>query len=245
MPLNPLWPPALLLLSLLAAPFAHGAGASGAASGPKPAAASPSHPDPADTLATAVFAGGSFWCLEPVFEKLPGVDSAQAGYTGGQGPNPNFESVSSGNSAYVEAVKVFYRPKRIKYAKLLDAYWRNIDPTRADGQFSDAGAQFRTAIFFRDSSEQAQAEASRKRLGKSKRFAKPVVTEISPLTVFYPAEAEHQDYYKKSAGRYMAYLKFSGREAFLKKAWGAKPAAKPGTDSAAGASAKTGSKPSP
>ncbi|HKP94530.1 MAG TPA: peptide-methionine (S)-S-oxide reductase MsrA [Fibrobacteria bacterium] len=187
-----------------------------------PSPARDAGPD-ASPIDTAIFAGGSFWCLEPVFEGLPGVDSVLSGYTGGQGPDPDFESVSSGNSAYVEAVEVFYHPKRIGYPKLLDAYWRNIDPTRADGQFSDEGLQFRTIIFYRNASEQAAAAASLKRLEKSKRFSRPLVTEIAPAGFFYPAEAEHQDYYRKSAARYKTYLRFSGREAFLKKAWGRPP----------------------
>ncbi len=187
---------------------------------PATAVSTPTVPAPA---ATSIFAGGSFWCLEAAFEALPGVDSVISGYTGGQGPNPDFESVSSGNSAYVQAVKVFYRPKRVGYAELLDVYWRHIDPTRADGQFSDQGPQYRTIIFYLDDAQKAAAMASRKRLEKSKRFSKPLLTEIAPMTVFYRAEPEHQDYYKKSGGRYRAYLRFSGREAFFKKAWAAKP----------------------
>lgn len=190
-------------------------------------AASPSetHSGP-DDLDTAIFAGGSFWCLEQAFERLPGVDSATAGYTGGQGPNPNFESVSEGNSSYVQAVRVVFRPTRIGYGKLVDAFWKNIDPTRADGQFSDEGAHFRTAIYYLDEAQKTAAESSRKRLVRSKRFAKPIVTEIIPATVFYAAEPVHQDYYKRSAPRYRAYLKLSGREAFLRKAWGPAAAAK-------------------
>lgn len=175
-----------------------------------------------DSLATALFAGGSFWCLEPAFEGIPGVDSVVSGYTGGQGPNPDFESVSSGNSAYVQAVRVTYHPKRVPYAKLLDAYWKNIDPTRADGQFSDDGRQYRPIIFHFDEAQKTGAEASLKRLRKSKRFSKPILTEIVPASVFYAAEPEHQDYYRKHAARYKTYVKFSGRDAFLRKVWGAK-----------------------
>jgi methionine-S-sulfoxide reductase len=177
---------------------------------------------------TAYFAGGSFWCLEPVFETLPGVDSVTAGYAGGSdtGSAPDFESVSSGNTGYVEAVRVIFHPQRIGYARLLDAYWKNIDPTRADGQFTDEGQQFHTVIYFRDQAQKAAAEASRKRLAGSKRFAKPIVTGIEPAAAFHAAEAEHQDYYKRNTPRYRTYLKFSGREAFFRKAWGAKAAPK-------------------
>jgi methionine-S-sulfoxide reductase len=197
-----------------------------------------------ETRDTALFAGGSFWYLEQAFEALSGVDSATAGYAegpgpagaapagpgqgeqgaGGQGPaggpRPDFESVSAGNSSYVEAVRVIFRPKRISYAKLLDAFWKNIDPTRADGQFSDEGAQFRTIIFYRNDDQRKAAEASLKKLSRSRRFAQPILTGIAAATVFHEAEAEHQDYYKRNAPRYKAYVKFSGREAFFKKAWG-------------------------
>ena len=180
-------------------------------------------PPTADSVATALFAGGSFWCLEPVFEKLVGVDSARAGYAGPSGAPPTFDLVTSGASGYVEAVQVFYHPKRIRYAALLDAYWRNIDPTRADGQFSDAGPAYRTIVYYQGPKEKQAAELSRKKLDRSKRFSKPVATEILPAETFFPAEAEHQDYYRKAAVRYRAYYKFSGREDFLKKAWGRPP----------------------
>jgi methionine-S-sulfoxide reductase len=200
-----------------------------------------------ETRDTAIFAGGSFWCLEQAFETLTGVDSATAGYmeaeadaeareglagqdpagrdsarrsSAGVGSHPDFESVSAGNSPYVEAVRVIFHPKRIAYAKLLEAFWKSIDPTRADGQFSDEGAQFRTLIFYRNEDQRKAAEASRRRLSRSRRFAKPVLTGIAPAAVFHDAEAEHQDYYKRNAPRYQTYVRFSGREAFFKKAWG-------------------------
>jgi peptide methionine sulfoxide reductase msrA/msrB len=174
---------------------------------------------------SSVFAGGSFWCMEAAFEAVPGVDSAVAGYAGGEGPDPGFDAVASGTSGFVEAVKVYYRPKRVSYSELLDAYWKNVDPTRADGQFSDAGPQYRTVIYYKDDTERAAAAASRKRLQASERFAKPLATEIAPLIAFHRAEAGHQNYYKKNPARYKAYMRFSGREAFLKKVWGA-PSAK-------------------
>ncbi|MDB5106845.1 MAG: peptide methionine sulfoxide reductase [Fibrobacteres bacterium] len=182
---------------------------------------------------TAVFAGGSFWCMEAALEVLPGVDSVTAGYALGPdsadrpgaqplpGHNPpDFESVSTGTTAYVEAVRVVFHPKRIGYGKLLDAYWRNIDPTRADGQFSDDGKQFRPILFYADEGQKAAAESSRKRLADSKRFRKPIAAAIAPAAEFHPAEPMHQDYYKRNAARYRTYVEFSGREAFLRKAWG-------------------------
>jgi methionine-S-sulfoxide reductase len=171
--------------------------------------------------AEAVFAGGSFWCLEPVFESLPGVDSAESGYAGSAGPAPTFEQVTSGTTGWLEAVRVHYHPDRISYAQLLDAYWRHIDPTRADGQFTDDGPPFRTVIFYADAAEAKAAEESKRKLERSRRFPKPIVTEIRPAGGFHRAEAEHQDYAKRNAARYRAYYRFSGREAFFAKAWGA------------------------
>lgn len=202
------------------------------AAAPSAARKSASHAGDSTAAAIAVFAGGSFWALEPVFENLPGVDSAVSGYTGGLSEHPDFESVTSGNSDYVEAVEVYYHPRRIRFAALLDAYWRNIDPTRADGQFSDSGPQYRPVLFYGGEAEKAVAAASRMRLEKSKRFRKPIVVQILPAAAFHRAEAEHQDYYRKSAGRYRAYTRFSGREAFLKKAWGGKSPAASGKPAA-------------
>ena len=180
------------------------------------ASAAPAKPD----TASAVFAGGAFWCLEAAFEAVPGVDSVEAGYTGGTAPAPSFDALSSKDSVWVQAVKVHYRPSKVAYRKLLDTFWRNIDPTRGDGQFTDDGLQYRTAVFFADESERKAAEGARDRLGKSKRFAKPVVTEVKAAGEFFRAEAEHQDYAKKNGPRYRAYYSFSGRDGFFRKAWG-------------------------
>lgn len=180
---------------------------------------------------SAVFAGGAFWCLEAAFEAVPGVDSVEAGYTGGTGSAPTFDALSSGDSVWVQAVRVHYRPSRVGYKKLLDTFWRNIDPTRADGQFTDEGAQYRTVVFFGDESQRKVAEAVRDKLAKSKRFAKPIVTEVLKEGEFFRAEAEHQDYAKRNGPRYRAYYQFSGRDGFFRKAWGKAKAggnAKPG-----------------
>lgn len=181
-----------------------------------------------DSLSVAIFAGGSFWCLEAAFEKIPGVVAAVSGYTGGQQPNPTYDQVSEGKTGHVEAVEVRYNSKTVGYAKLLDAFWRNIDPTRADGQFSDAGPQFRTVVYYRDESQKRLALASKRRLDASRRFRKPVVTEIAAAAAFFPAEEIHQDYYKRNPDRYEAYLRFSGREKFFLKAWGSPAGARPG-----------------
>lgn len=180
--------------------------------------------------ATAVFAGGSFWALEAAFDSIPGVDSAVAGYARPAGdtaalPEPAFDAVAAGNTPWVQAVRVHYDPGRTSYNRLADVFWRNIDPTRADGQFTDAGRQYRTILFCSTGRERKVAENGRAALAKSKRFAKPIVTEVLPPGEFRPAEPEHQDYARRNGPRYKAYVKFSGREEFLRKAWGGK---KPG-----------------
>ena len=168
----------------------------------------------------ATFAGGCFWCMEPPFEKLPGVLSVTSGYTGGRTDNPKYEEVSSGSTGHAEAVEVLYDPSRITYEKLLDVFWRNIDPTTKDRQFVDSGSQYRTAIFTHDEEQRRLAEETKKQLEASGRFGKPIVTEILPAGKFWPAEEYHQDYYKKSATRYKFYRFNSGRDQYLDRIWG-------------------------
>lgn len=172
---------------------------------------------------SAVFAGGCFWCTEADFEKLPGVYEVESGYAGGAAPYPTYEQVGSGETGHLESVRVFYDPKRISYAELVEAFWRMIDPTDAGGQFPDRGEQYTTAIFYADAEELAEAEASRKRLEASGKFKKPIVTAIRKLKAFYPAEGYHQDFYKTNPGRYSQYRDFSGRDRFMRKHWGEKP----------------------
>ncbi|GAB4486584.1 MAG: peptide-methionine (R)-S-oxide reductase MsrB [Thermodesulfovibrionales bacterium] len=167
----------------------------------------------------ATFAGGCFWCMEPPFEKLDGVKEVVSGYTGGQKKNPTYEEVSSGVTGHLEAVEVVYDPAKVTYEKLLDTFWRQIDPTDAEGQFVDRGTQYRPAIFYHNPAQKAAAEKSRDNLAKSGRFRKPVATEILPAGPFYRAEDYHQDYYKKNPIRYKFYRFNSGRDQFLKKAW--------------------------
>ena len=169
-------------------------------------------------LQTATFAGGCFWCVESDFEKLPGVVEAISGYTGGRGDNPTYENY--GQKGHVEAVQVVYDPAKVSYQALLDYFWRHIDPTDPSGQFVDRGAQYRSAIFYHDAEQQRLAETSKQALEKSKRFAKPIVTEILPLTKFFPAEDYHQDYYKTHAVKYKYYRWNSGRDQFIQKVWG-------------------------
>jgi methionine-S-sulfoxide reductase len=171
-------------------------------------------------LEKATFAGGCFWCMEPPFDKLDGVISSTAGYTGGKEKNPTYEQVSSGATGHAEAIEIVYDPSQVTYAELLGVFWRNINPTQADGQFADRGPQYRTAIFYHDEEQRKLALASKGELENSGRFDQKIVTEIVPVGEFYPAEEYHQDYYEKNPIRYKFYRYGSGRDQFLKKAWG-------------------------
>ncbi len=172
---------------------------------------------------TAVFAGGCFWCTESDFEKVDGVVEAVSGYTGGHVKNPIYKQVSAGGTGHVESVKVTYDPKKISYQDLLDVFWRHVDPTDAGGQFVDRGDQYRSVIFYADEHQHELAEVSKTKLAASGVFNKPVVTEILPLGAFYPAEAYHQNYYKKNPIRYHWYRSGSGRDQFLEKTWANRP----------------------
>ena len=168
---------------------------------------------------TAIFAGGCFWCMESPFEKINGVKEVISGYTGGSKENPTYEEVSSGTTGHLEAIQIIYDPQKVSYNELLSIFWKQIDPTDADGQFVDRGKQYRSAIFYKSKEEKALAEKSKQNLEKSKRFNSPIVTEIIAATTFYPAEDYHQDYYKKNPVRYNYYRYGSGRDQFLKKVW--------------------------
>ena len=170
-------------------------------------------------LKIATLAGGCFWCVESDFEKVDGVVKAVSGYTGGKRENPTYKEVSAGGTEHLEAVQVYYDPARISYKEILDVFWRHVDPTDADGQFVDRGAQYRTAIFYHDDEQLEIARASKKELEASGQFSKPIATEIIEFKKFYDAENYHQDYYKKSALRYKFYRHSSGRDQFLARAW--------------------------
>ncbi len=178
---------------------------------------------PQPGLEKATFAGGCFWCMEPPFDKLPGVVSTTSGYTGGTKPNPTYEEVSSGRTGHAESVEVLYDPKKISYEKLLDAFWHNIDPTVRDRQFCDVGTQYRTAIFVHNDEQRRVAERSKAELQKTKPFKQDIVTPIVPASTFYPAEQYHQDFYKKNPIRYKFYRDGCGRDARLKELWGSAP----------------------
>jgi peptide-methionine (S)-S-oxide reductase len=161
--------------------------------------------------------------MEADFDKVPGVLSTTSGYTGGKLANPTYEQVSAGGTGHIESVLVRFDPTRTSYAKLLEAFWPNIDPLTATGQFCDIGSQYRSALFYRSPEQQHLAEASRAALQVSGRFAKPIVTEILPAGTFYPAEEYHQDYYRKNPLRYHFYRTRCGRDARLEELWGKKP----------------------
>ena len=188
---------------------------------PGPAAAQ-AQPKPAVKTATAkaTFAGGCFWCMEEAYDPVPGVISTISGYMGGKTKNPTYEQVSGGRTGHAEIVQVEYDPSKVSYAKLLEVFWRNVDPTQKDGQFCDHGSQYRTAIFFHDDEQKKLAEASKAALMKSKPFKGEIVSEITKAPEFYPAEGYHQDFYLKNPVRYKFYKSGCGREARLQQLWG-------------------------
>jgi peptide-methionine (S)-S-oxide reductase len=182
-------------------------------------------PSPASSTgsAQATFAGGCFWCMEPPFDKLPGVIATTSGYIGGHKKNPTYKEVSAGGTGHTEAVQVVYDPKRVSYEKLLDVFWHNIDPTQKDGQFCDHGDQYRTGIFYHDEEQKRLAEAAKAKLQQHKPFRGEVVTEIVPAGEFYPAEEYHQDYATKNPIRYKFYRTRCGRDQRLQELWGKAP----------------------
>lgn len=169
--------------------------------------------------ATAIFASGCFWCTEADFEQLPGVLEAESGYIGGHVANPTYQQVSAGTTGHTEAVRLRYDPAQLSYEQLLAHYWRNVDPTVKNRQFCDVGSQYRSGIYYLDDAQRRAAEASRDALLAEGRFAQ-IHTEIVAAGTFYPAEAYHQDYYRKNPLRYKVYRHGCGRDARLEQLWG-------------------------
>jgi len=168
--------------------------------------------------AIATFAGGCFWCMEPPFDELEGVIATTSGYTGGHKKDPTYKEVSAGGTGHTEAVQIVYNPKKVSYAKLLEVFWRNIDPLTKDAQFCDKGSQYRSGIFYHDEEQRRLAEESSTQV--QARFQKPVVTEIVAASQFYPAEEYHQDFYKRNPVRYYTYREGCGRDRRLQDLWG-------------------------
>ncbi len=173
-----------------------------------------------DKYAEAVFAGGCFWCIEAGFEKVEGVKEAISGYTGGTLENPTYKQVGRGKTNHTEAVKVIYNPKKVSYDDLLDAFWKQFDPTDAEGSFVDRGRHYRPGIFYATEEQRQVAQASLEALDATGRYDKPIATEITELTKFYKAESYHQNYYKVNPVRYNYYRFGSGRDQWLEKVWG-------------------------
>ena len=176
--------------------------------------------DPTPPTRSAVFAGGCFWCIQPAFDKAPGVIKTVVGYCGGTEPNPTYALVGSEKTNYRESIEITYDPSKITFDQLVDIYWRQINPTQSDGQFTDIGPSYRAAIFVQNDEERKIAEASKAKLAASKRFDKPIVTEILPTMKFWPAEDYHQKYYRQNATEFEMFEVGSGRKAFEKKKWG-------------------------
>jgi len=176
-------------------------------------------PPYAGPVATAIFAGGCFWCMEQDFEKLPGVVDVESGYTGGWTENPSYRAVSSGRTGHTEAIRVIYDPQRISYPQLVGYFWRHIDPTVKDEQFCDVGPQYRSGIYWQNEAEREVAEASREMLLRSGRFQN-IYTELATASMFWRAEEFHQDYYRKNPLRYGYYRAACGRDARVAEVWG-------------------------
>ena len=172
------------------------------------------------TFNKAYFAGGCFWCMEEAFEKVEGVRSATSGYMGGTVSNPTYEEVSAGRTGPAESVEVVYDPVKVSYQKLLDAFWKNIDPITPNAQFCDHGSQYRSAIFFQTDEEKRASDTSKQAVEQSKRFKEPIVTQIVMASQFYLAEEYHQDFYKKNPIRYKLYKYNCGRAQRLEEVWG-------------------------
>jgi len=149
-----------------------------------------------ETLETATFGAGCFWCVEAVFEQLDGVKSVEAGYAGGTIANPSYEQVCSGKTGHAEVAHITYNPAKVTFEQLLDLFWKSHDPTTLNRQGADTGTQYRSAIFYNNENQRKAAEESKNRAATL--FADPIVTQIVPLTQFYPAENYHQDYYRNN-----------------------------------------------
>lgn len=171
--------------------------------------------------ATAIFAGGCFWCVEEAFEATTGVVEAVSGYTGGTSVDPTYQEVSAGGTGHYEAVRVIYDPSRVSYAQLLDVFWRNVDPFDPTGQFCDKGESYRAAIFPATAAETAAAERSRQAVVE--RLGRPIAVPVLPSARFYAAEDNHQDYYLRNSGLYKYYKWRCGRAQRLEQVWGPAP----------------------
>jgi peptide-methionine (S)-S-oxide reductase len=172
---------------------------------------------------TATFAGGCFWCMQPVFDALikEGVISTTVGYTGGKEPNPTYEDVSEHRTGHREAIEVLFDPARLTYKRLVDVFWHNIDPMNPDGQFCDTGFQYKSAIFYHGDKQRKVADESKAELAKRGTLKAGIFTDILPAQKFWPAEEYHQKFYEKNPERYLAYKTGCRRQKRLEEVWGA------------------------
>ncbi len=177
-------------------------------------------PVPSVSQRVATFAGGCFWSMQKAFDGVDGVVSTTAGYAGGKKADPRYEDVETGQTGHAESVQLVYDPAKISYEHLLDIYWHHIDPLTPNAAFCDHGPQYRSIIFYHDAEQQRLAEASKRALDESHRFATPIVTAVQPATPFYPAEEYHQQFYKKNPARYEAYRIGCGRDRRTRELWG-------------------------
>lgn len=167
-----------------------------------------------------IVAGGCFWCVESDYEKVPGVLSAVSGYINGTVKNPSYQQVSSKSTGHYEAVKITYDSNKVSLKSLTDYFWKTIDPTDAKGQFCDKGSPYYSGLFYQNTEQQKIFEKSLADINNSKPFKAAIVTEILKADTFYPAEAYHQDFYKKSPLRYKSYRWRCGRDSHIKNLWG-------------------------
>ncbi len=149
----------------------------------------------------ATFGSGCFWCTEAVFQRLNGVTEVKSGYSGGSVENPTYEAVCSGTTGHAEVIQVEYDSEVISYEGLLEVFWNTHDPTTPNRQGNDVGTQYRSAIFFHDDNQKSLAESYKKKLTEEQIWSDPIVTEISPLTNFYPAEGYHDDYFNRNGSQ--------------------------------------------
>ena len=170
--------------------------------------------------ARATFAGGCFWCMEEPFDKIPGVVSTTSGFAGGTVAHPTYEQVAAGKTGHAEVVQVVFDPRKVAYERLLEVFWRNIDPFDGGGQFCDRGSQYRAAIFYEDDAQKEAALASKESLARSGKLPGPITTEVAPLEAFYPADEYHQDFYLKNMRQYWSYRSGCGRDQRLRQLWG-------------------------
>lgn len=159
-------------------------------------------------IQTATFGSGCFWCTEAIFQEVKGVSDVKSGYMGGKNPNPNYKEVCSGTTGYAEVIQLTYDKDIISFDELLEIFWKTHDPTTLNQQGADKGTQYRSVVFYHSVEQKSKALDYKKALNEAKIWNKPIVTEITAATVFYKAEANHQDYYSlnKNENSYCSFV---------------------------------------